>query len=838
MRKDLEGLLASRVLVLDGAMGTMLQNRGLSPGQCPELFGLEHPEALESIHRAYVEAGSDIIQSNTFGGNRIKLAEYGAADRAAEINRELVHIACRAAGSAALVAASIGPTGRLLQPMGDADFDQLYEAFAEQVRACEQGGADLISIETMTDIGEMRIALIAARRNTRLPIIAHMTFEAGGHTMTGTDPLNAMYIMEALGPLAIGANCSGGARELLPLIEQMHRGGCNYLSVQPNAGMPRLIGEETIFPDEPELMAEYALRLKDAGANIIGACCGSTPEHIRAMAAVLRGLAPRERGNDHATAFCSRSRGLTLSDDSNYCIGERLNPTARKLLAQALREGDMEVLVREGRRQVECGAALLDVNVGVPGIDEVAAMRQAVQALQDALDVPLVIDSTNPTVIEAALKVYVGRPLINSTTGEENQLQAILPLAQQYGAAVLGLCIDEDGIPDSAQDRFRIAEAIERRLGEYGLRRQDLLIDCLVKTASAEQGQVMNTLAAVEMVKRQLGLSTVLGVSNVSHGLPARDILNSTYLSMALAAGLDLPILNPFDERMMDSLRAASVLMNRDQHALDFIEHYKQHGAAVVPSTQKQQRHPVCERCNIPDLMMLHPRGATAEPASEIVTPLEADILSSVQQAVFQGNRDGIVALLQMGLDKQHSALELVNQALIPGIEAAGAAYERKQYFLPQLMLAAEAMKVAFAFIHPHLGEADERQAGTVVLATVEGDIHDIGKNIVAVMLENYGFKVIDLGKDVPAAVILDAAERERAHIIGLSALMTTTMPKMKEVVEGVRERGLAILVMVGGAVLNQDYAELIKADAYAADAREAVLIAQKLMELFMGNQP
>ncbi|MDO4540611.1 MAG: homocysteine S-methyltransferase family protein [Syntrophomonadaceae bacterium] len=813
LARDLESLLKERVVILDGAMGTLLQRCGLLPGQCPELFGIERPEALLDIHRAYVEAGSDIIQSNTFGGNACKLAEYGLAERAAEINAELVRIARRAAGDKAMVAASIGPTGRLLPPMGDADFDTLYTAFAEQMRGCEAAGADLISIETMTDIAEMRIALIAARQATRLPVIAHMTFENGGRTMTGTDPLTAMYVMEALRPLALGANCSGGAQELLPIIEQMYRHGSNYLSVEPNAGLPRLIGDETVFPDEPELMAQYALRLKEAGANIIGACCGSTPEHIQAMATVLRGLKAQERGREHAPALCSRSRSVVLDSPGAHFIGERLNPTARKMLAQAIRNGDMEVLVREGRRQAECGAEVLDVNVGVPGIHEAAAMETAITALQNALDIPLCIDSTDPVVIEAALKAYVGRPLINSTTGEEKQLSSILPLAKRYGAAVLGLCITEDGIPAPAAERYAAAEHIVARAEAEGLRRQDVLIDCLVKTASAEQALVMETIKAVGMVKTGLGVATVLGVSNVSHGLPARDILNSTYLTMALYNGLDLPILNPFDERMLDSVRACRVLMDSDRNALNYIAAYKDRAPAAASA------------------------APAAQPAAASVPAPSDDIFSRLHHAVYQGNSDGIVSLLEQGLAGGEAPLDMVNRGLIPGIEAAGEAYERKQYFLPQLMMAAEAMKTAFAFIRPHLGEGGGYDAGTVILATVEGDIHDIGKNIVAVMMENYGFKVIDLGKDVPAAVILEAAQREQADIIGLSALMTTTMPRMKEVVAGVQARQLPSLVMVGGAVLNQEYADLIQADAYSSDARAAVVTAQKLMKQFMGGK-
>ncbi|NLV21553.1 MAG: dihydropteroate synthase [Syntrophomonadaceae bacterium] len=817
-------------------MGTLLQARGMLPGDCPELFGAEHPELLQDIHRQYLEAGADIIETNTFGGSRYKLAEYGLENRVAEINSELVTIARRAAGQHGLVAACIGPTGKLLRPMGDVDFDDLYEAFREQMLACARAGADLISIETMTDIGEMRAALIAARENTNLPIIAHMSFEDSGRTMTGTDPLTAAIIMEALQPLAIGANCSGGARELLPIIQRLAQYGSGFLSVEPNAGLPRLVDGQTVFPDTPEEMAEYALRLKEAGANLIGGCCGTTPVHIQAMARALKGMRPSARSQTFNTALASRSRHVLLGDNQPLAfIGERINPTARKKLAQDIKDGQMQVVVAEARKQQEAGASVLDVNMGVPGIDEVQAMQKAVSLIQAALDIPIAIDSTDPAVVEAGLKSFVGRPLINSTTGEDKNMEKILPLAKKYGAAVLGLCIGEKGIPDRAEDRVEVARRILQKSQEYGLRRQDILIDTLVKTASAQQEQVMETIRALRMIKDQLGLATVLGVSNVSHGLPAREILNSAYLAMAWSAGLDLPILNPFDERMMDTCRAAAVLLGKDVNSAAYIEKYKDYKAATT--NEPALRHTVCSSCNIPLLLQAGSLPATAAPAGVTETmpaPEEDTIQAKIKKAVLQGDKENIDALIDQALHSiKLEPLDIVNQAMIPGIEAAGELYDKKRYFLPQLMMAAETMKRAFTILQPLLAREGGSHAGVIVLATVEGDIHDIGKNIVAVLLENYGFKVIDLGKDVKASVILDRAAQENADIIGLSALMTTTMPRMQEVVEGVKARGLRSRVMVGGAVLNQEYADKIGADAYSEDARAAVLTAQKLMGIF-----
>ncbi len=835
MPADLNNVVKEKILILDGAMGTMLQDKGMKPGQCPELFGIENPEVLQDIHYQYVHAGADIIESNTFGGNRFKLLEYGLAERVNEINGESIRIARQAAGNQALVAASIGPTGKLLHPMGALTFDDMYEAFSEQMRACEKAGADIISIETMTDIGEMRAALIAARESTRLPVIAHMTFENGGRTMTGTDPLGALLILEALGPLAIGANCSGGGRELLPVIEQMGRYSSVFLSVEPNAGIPQLVGGQTVFPDTPEEMAENALRLRQAGANIIGGCCGSTPLHIQAIARTLKGLSPVSRGVENLRGLASRNRYTMIGEGHPLAfIGERINPTARKALAQDIKAGKMLMVVDEAKKQVAAGAPVLDVNMGVPGIDEPEAMGRAVLNIQAAVDVPISLDSTNPHALEAGLKNFVGRALINSTTGEEKNLSTIMPLAKKYGAAVLGLCLDEKGIPSTAQERVAVAEKIIKRAREYGLRQEDIYIDCLVQTASAQQGQVMETLEALRAIKEKFGVGTVLGVSNVSHGLPARNILTSNYLAMAWAAGLDLPILNPFDRRMMDACRSAAVLLNRDPSCRHYIEAYRDEpsdGQAASPI-----RSSICQNCNIPELIKGKEAGSPAGKQPSAVEPSTQapidEMLVRLQQAVLEGDKAGIEHLVNQALEKKTwTPIELVNKGLIPGIEKAGELYEQKRYFLPQLMMAAEAMKTAFALIKPLLKGEGGAYQGVVLLATVEGDIHDIGKNIVAVMLENYGFKIIDMGKDVKAADIVETAYQEKADIIGLSALMTTTMPRMKEVIELIRERRMPCRVMVGGAVLNQEYADSIGADAYSPDARQAVLAAKKIMK-------
>lgn len=810
MTIDLRSELQKRILVLDGAMGTMLQQQGLGRGECPEIFNLTHPKILEDIHSAYIEAGSDIIQTNTFGANRFKLSEYGLGDKVEEINSRAVEIARRAAGGRALVALSAGPSGKLFKPLGEVEFDDLFEAFSIQFQAAEKAGADLISIETMTDIAELRVAVIAALNSTRLPVLAHLTFEPDGRTLMGTDPVTAVLMLEALGITAVGANCSGGAVQLLPIIEQMAQTTSLFISVEPNAGLPTLVGEETVFPETPEEMGHHALALREAGANIIGGCCGTTPDHIKAMAEAVRGLQPASRKSSPAWAFCSRTRHVVISDKSYPSfIGERINPTARKKLAQDIKDGHMEVVVEEARKQAEAGAPILDVNMGVPGIDEPAAMIKAVREVQTAIDIPIVIDSTNPEAIEAALKTFVGRPLINSTTGEEKSLDRILPLAKKYGAAVLGLCLAENGIPASAEGRLAIAEKIYSRAREYGLRDQDVFIDCLVKTASAEQDQVMETLKTLQAVKSRLGLKTVLGASNVSHGLPARDVLNSTYLAMAMAYGLDLPIMNPFEERMQDVIRASAVLMNRDSYASSYIEYYKDRAVTAAKKA--------------PPVMT-----TTRDPAPSVVQNQVSDPL---KEAIVKGQKGQILDLIKQALEDGQNPMDIINKYLIPGIEEVGDLYDRKVYFLPQLMLSAETMKEGFNYLKPLLIQENQVERGTIVLATVEGDIHDIGKNIVGIMLENYGYRVIDLGKDVPAPRIVATAIEENADIIGLSALMTTTMSRMKEVIDLVKSRELKTKVIVGGAVLTRDYAEKIGAHGYSPDARAAVVTVNQLIK-------
>ncbi|NPV93531.1 MAG: dihydropteroate synthase [Firmicutes bacterium] len=809
----LKRLTGGRVLILDGAMGTMLQARGLRPGECPESWNLTHPDEVREVHRAYVEAGASVIQTNTFGGNRVKLSEYGLADQVREINQAAVRLAKEAAGDKALVYVSVGPTGLLGQPFGPADFDEFYEAFAEQVQAAVEAGADLIALETFSDLMEIRAALIAARGVTRLPVLAQMTFEPNGRTLMGTDAATAAVVLDSLGADAVGANCSGGPAELLAVISRMAEVTPLPLVVQPNAGLPVLIDGVTVFRQTPGDMAAFAPRMVEAGAWLVGGCCGTTPDHIRAVADALRGRRPAEREVKRRPSLASRSSLVLIPGAERLpFIGERINPTARKKLAEDIRENRFEMVLEEARGQVEAGTPILDVNMGVPGIDEAAAMSLAVSKIQAAIDIPISIDSANPGAIEAGLKAFVGKPLINSVNGKEDSLRTVLPLAKKYGAAVLGLTLDEQGIPETTGERLAIARRILDAALGYGIRAEDVFIDCLVQTASAQQSQALETLRAIGLIKSELGVGTVLGVSNVSHGLPAREVLNSTFLAMALFQGLDLAIMNPFDERMREALAASEVLLNRDPYCQEYIKRFQ--GAKAAPAVGKSAAGEV------------KPAGEAASAAAP-----EIDIKGQVRQAVIQGKRESIGALVASALAEGTPALDLVNQALIPGIDEVGRRYEAQTYFLPQLILGAETMKLGFEALRPHLEAKDQGQVGKIVLATVQGDIHDIGKNIVGVLLENYGFQVIDLGRDVPAAVIAETAEKEQAEIIGLSALMTTTMPRMAEVINEVKSRGLNSRVIIGGAVVTPEYAERIGADAWATDARDGVMKALQLIK-------
>jgi 5-methyltetrahydrofolate--homocysteine methyltransferase len=793
--------IKQKVLVLDGAMGTMLQERGLKPGQSPEELNLTLSEVVTGVHRAYFEAGADIIVTNTFGGNREKLSHYGLEGKIREINSSAVRLAREATNEAAYVAASIGPTGRFVEPVGDLSFDAMSDIFREQAGILIDSGADLITLETFLDIKEIRAAIIAIRElSSSIPIIAMMTFDDKGRSVLGTPPEAAAITLEAVGADIVGANCGLGVEGIYEILLAMRGVTGLPLISQANAGLPVLKEGKTVFPGTPEEMTAYHERFLELGVRVIGGCCGTTPSHIRAIRDALS-------GTDHPFTHEQRENVTYLSSRSGFVavggghpaavIGERINPTGKKTFAAELREGKISYIRREAIEQTACGAAMLDINVGAPGIDEPAAMERAVFCVTGAVTVPLVLDSSSPEALERGLKAIDGKPLVNSVSGEEKSISRILPLARKYGAAVIGLTLDENGIPKTAEKRADIAAKIASAAEQTGIPRNDVIIDCLALTVSAEQSQALETLKALRIVKEKFALNTVLGVSNISFGLPRRPIISSTFFAMALEAGLDASIINPKEQVMMDAWRSAMVLLNKDLRAAAYVEAYRDKTMETV----------------VPEL---------PEPSS--------DIRVMLTQAVISGDRDGILGLVDEALENGLLPIQISNEGLLPGLEEVGRRFEKNQFFLPQVMLSAETMQTAFAGLKKKMRLETFTSEGKILMATVEGDIHDIGKNIVCTLLENHGFEVIDLGKNVPADRIIAEARERKVDAVGLSALMTTTMAEMENVINRLKGDGIATFTMVGGAVVTQDYADEIGADLYARDAMEAVAKIKKLL--------
>ncbi|MBQ9695333.1 MAG: homocysteine S-methyltransferase family protein [Oscillospiraceae bacterium] len=772
-------------LILDGGMGTMLQAMGLPLGGIPELWNLEAPEKITAIHKQYVDAGSDVVYTNTFGCNRLKMARTGKSVQ------ELIAAAVRNArnSGAKYVALDIGPIGHMLEPTGTLKFEEAYDIFREQIEA--GADADLIVFETMSDLLEVRAGLLAAREHGGgRPVFVTMSFEESGRTFTGCSISAMALTLEGLGADAIGVNCSLGPEELVPIVEELCRWTTLPVIVKPNAGLPDPVTNTYNFT--PEKFAACIRPFAEMGAVVFGGCCGTTPAHIRAAASLLKTLAPVERHPQIPPAVCTANQTVTITEPR--IIGERINPTGKKRFKQALMEHDIDYILNQAIQQIDAGADILDVNVGLPEIDETEMMVSAVKAIQGITDTPLQLDTTDPAALEAGLRIYNGKPIVNSVNGEEESLQTVLPLVKKYGACVVGLTLDKGGIPKTAEGRFRIAKRILDRALSLGIRREDVFIDCLTLTASAEQEGVMETLHAVERVKKELGLRTVLGVSTISFGLPSRELVTRNFLTMALYAGLDLPIINPNVESMTAAVRTYKLLANFDHNAVDFIAHYGgEQAAAPAPKPAS---------------------GGTMELGAAIGAGLKSE-----------------AGTLTKAMLETTEPMVIVNEHLIPALDKAGAEFEKGKIFLPQLISAASAAQAAFEAIKAHLSanSTETVNRGTIVLATVKGDIHDIGKNIVKILLENYGYQVIDLGKDVPYEAVVEAAEKYHAPLVGLSALMTTTLPSMEGTIKLLNERCPWCRTVVGGAVLTPDYAEAIGADFYAKDAKETVDIAKKV---------
>ena len=781
-------LLASNTpVLLDGGMGTMLQARGLAAGQHPELAALEHPDWLEDIHRAYVEAGSQIISANTFGANRLKLANMGKT--VAEVVPASIAVARKAAGDRALVALDIGPVGQLLEPTGILPFEQAVDIFKETVICGVEAGVDLIFIETMADLQEARAALIAAKEVCDLPVMVSMTFEERGRTFLGCPPAAAALTLEGLGAAAIGVNCSLGPKQLLPIIEELGRWTNLPLILKPNAGLPDPAGGG--YDITPAQFAETLAPATQLGVKLLGGCCGTTPEYIALLNAALDGRTVRANTTPIPAAVCSSTRAVPI--DRVRVIGERINPTGKKLMKEALLRQDVDFMVRQALEQTEAGADILDINVGLPGVDEVDMMCRTVKAVQAVTDAPLQIDSTDPAVVEQALRLTCGKAIVNSVNGDEESLFSLLPIVKKYGAAVVGLTLDKSGIPQTAQQRLDIARRIVAAAESYGIPRRDIIIDCLTLTASAQQECAAETLKALHLVKQELGVKTALGVSNISFGLPLRPQVNQNFLTMAMVYGLDLPIINPNAAAMMAAVRSYHLLMNIDTDAREYIAAYGGQTAPAAPTPEGGSR-------SLDEVVRLGLKGEAA-PAVRL--------------------------LLEQGV----APMDIVNNTLIPALDAVGADFEAGRQFLPQLIQSAGAAQAAFEVLRAHLSAAGQTpdQSNVVVVATVKGDIHDIGKNILKVLLENYGCTVIDLGKDVSPEDVAAAVRRHNASLVGLSALMTTTLPAMEDTIKLLRRENLPCKIMVGGAVLTADYAAQIGADFYAKDAKAGVDVARKV---------
>ena len=767
-------------------MGTMLQARGLEAGARPESMLFTDPAAVGAVHKSYVEAGSRVVYTDTFGANAMKLAGSGytveaVVARAVAVARE----ACR--GTGARVALDIGPIGQMMKPLGALSFEKAYEIFREIAVAGAASGADLIVLETLSDLQEVRAALLATKENTSLPVWATMTFDKGGRTFTGcTVPAMAMTLT-GLGANAIGVNCSLGPKDMLPLFKELVQWTRLPLIVKANAGLPD--PQTGAYSVTPEAFAHDMLPLLDLGVSIFGGCCGTNPDFIRAVGAVLAGKAPGKRPSTVKTGLCSASASLEIK--GARVAGERINPTGKKRFQQALRENDMNYILARAVEQAEEGADILDVNVGLPGIDEAATMKEVVEAVGGAVNLPLMIDASDPKAVEAGLRAFCGRGVVNSVNGTPESLAAILPLCKKYGAMVVGLTVDESGVPQTAQERMEIAGRIVDAARGAGLSKEDVLVDCLTLTVSAEQRQARETLQAVRLVKEKLGVKTILGVSNCSFGLPCRDELSRSFLTQALAAGLDAAILNPNSRAMMDAVFAYRVFSGEDAGAKAYIARFSDVQPALAPTGTGSR-----------------------------------DLTSAVLLGLAQEAGDAVSALL---LEK--APLEVVNGDLIPALDKVGALYEKGEIFLPQLLASANAASAGFEKVRARLLEKGEAISGEkIVVATVQDDVHDIGKNIVKTVLQNYGYRVIDLGKDVPPSTVVEAVTREGARLVGLSALMTTTLSGMEKTIRALRACPQPVTIWVGGAVLTPEYALKIGADYYAKDARESVEIAKKVL--------
>lgn len=814
-RKEFASLCAEQLVLLDGATGTNLLSAGMPAGVCPETWILEHPDTMKQLQKEFLAAGTKILYTPTFSGNRLKLREYGLEHRLSEINQELVKISKDAVcefnissgedGGKRYIAGDMTMTGQLLAPMGPLDFEELIEIYKEQAHALMEAGVDLLVLETMMSLQECRTAVIAVREICELPLMVTLTFAGDDKTMYGTTPETAMVVLQELGADAVGVNCSAGPDTMVHIVERMYAVANIPVIAKPNAGLPRLVDGNTVYEMPPEEFAAAMERLTDCGAGIAGGCCGSTPEHIHAVYRRLSHRTPPTiKKQKKAILTTERECFPVLQGGAFQIIGERINPTGKKALQEELRAGSMELVLRFAKEQEEAGAYLLDVNAGMPGINEKETMLQMIRELTQVSSLPLCMDSSHVEVIEAALRRYPGRALVNSVSAESEKMKQLLPIVKKYGAMFLLLPLSEEGLPENEEEKRKRIQYVMEEAFALGFTREDIVVDGLVNTIGAGKKAAKDALATIRYCTEELKVATSVGLSNISFGLPARNYVNGAFLAMAMEAGLTMAIANPCNSMLKGMLLAADVLLGKEEAQLRFIEY-------------------------APCLQELRGSKATAGAAVSRETLPGAEA-SALYQAVLKGNLRAVTELTKREIEGGRQAEEILNQDLIPAINEVGVLFEQQKYFLPQLIASAETMEKAVKLLEPLLMTGERRKQGTVVIATVKGDIHDIGKNLVALMLKNYGFEVIDLGKDIASEEIIRCAKEQQADIIALSALMTTTMLRMKEVVTLRNEQGLKTKIMIGGAVTTEQYAQEIGADGYSQNAQEAVKVALSLM--------
>lgn len=796
--------LNKRLLVIDGAMGTQLMNQGVRPEDCFDAQNLTNPEMVLAVHKNYVKAGADIIETNTFGANAIKLADYKSANVRA-INMAAATLARKAVGDHGFVCGSIGPLGKMLDPLGEITFDQAYEAFAAQARALEEGGADVISVETISDLQEMRAGVMAVKNETKLPVIASLTYDDGEKTIYGTPPEVAVTVLEALGVDVIATNCSTGPEGMLLVSKKLLAASNKPIMVMPNAGMPELIDNKAVYKMTAKQFGQYAVKFAKLGVKIIGGCCGTGPEHIAEVKAQISKLKAQNKTQNQnpKSKFASRTRVIELPEDRPLLVGERINPTGRPAFQEELIHGKTRIIRTEAAEQTKAKADLLDVNISTHGIVEAAVMHKTVTVVQSVTDLPCSIDSPNVSGIEAGLKTFCGKALLNSVSGKSESLAKVLPLAKKYGAGIIALTLDETGLAKSASDRVRIAAKIVQAAVSLGIKKEDIYVDNLVMTAGVGIAACLETLKAIPMIKEQLGVKTILGISNVSHGMPNRPKLNSLYFQLARSYGLDAAIIDVGDKEIRKVVVAKLALPKREVLLKKFKAEVEKARRSGKPAEKKR---------------------------AVVISEIKFTSFQDIKAAVIDGNLEAVSVLVEQALAKKKQPQKIIDQGLIPGMEFVGKKFSKKEYFLPQVIESAEAMRRGFELCKAKIPQASKKSAGTVILATVKGDIHDIGKNIVKMLLENHGFKVIDLGKDIPADEIVRVAKAEKPQVIALSALLTTTMIEMGVVHDELKKARLNIPLLVGGAVVTKGYADRIGA-AYSLDAVGAVALTKKIVE-------